>query len=84
MTQVIETDEAGRLVLPPELLGAAKPHTKYTVEATGQRLIVEPEQTPRQQQQAYEQWKRDALTEEVSAAWNTDLSAVEVIAEMRR
>lgn len=59
MTQVIEMDEEGQLVLSPELLGEAKPHTKYTVEAPGQRLVVEPEQTPQQRQQAYEQWKRE-------------------------
>lgn len=86
MTRVIETDEAGRLTLPPELLGEAKPHSRFTVETLGTKLIVESEEAPAQRQQAYEQWKQewDALTEEVSAAWNTDKSAAEVVSEMRR
>lgn len=85
MTQVIETDEAGRLVLPPELLGDAKPHMGYTVEVTGARFIVEPEETLSQRQKVYEQWKQDwdALTEQVTAAWGTDKSAAEIVAEMR-
>ena len=86
MTQVIETDEEGRLVVPAELLGDAKPHTRYTVEATGQRLIVEPEQTPQQRQQVYEQWKRewDALTGEVSAAMPLNgRTAMEELTDMR-
>jgi hypothetical protein len=86
MTQVIETDEAGRLVLSPEMLGEVKPHMRYTVEAEGAALIVKPEETSVQRQKVYHEWKRewDALTEQISASWNTDKSAAEIIAEMRR
>ncbi len=85
MTRVIETDEAGRLVLLPELLGEAKPHARYTVEVTGARFIVEAEETLSQRRKAYEHWKRDwdELTEQVTAAWDTDKSAAEIVAEMR-
>ncbi len=42
MTQVIETDEAGDLVLSPELLmemlGEAHPHARYVVETRGMSL----------------------------------------------
>lgn len=38
MTTVIETDEAGRLELPLELMSAIKPQTKYVVEAKGDGL----------------------------------------------
>lgn len=77
MTQVIETDEAGRLMLPPGLLGEVKPHSRYTVEV---------EETSVQRQQVYQEWKKewDALTEQISASWNTDKSAAEIVAEMRR
>jgi len=44
MTQIVETDEAGRLVLPAEMLGEVKPHARYTVEVMGARLVVESEE----------------------------------------
>ncbi len=86
MTQVIETDEAGRLMLPPELLGEVKPHSRYTVEVEGAAFIVKPEETSVQRQRVYQEWKKewDALTEQISASWNTDKSAAEIVAEMRR
>ena len=87
MTQVIETDEKGRLVLSPELLGEARPHTRYTVEVNGARFVVEPEEealvpgalTP-------EEWKRgwDAFVRQVAAV--TPLSgrtALEELTDMR-
>lgn len=87
MTQVIETDEEGRLVLPAELLGEAKPRTRYTVEVNGARFIVEPEEaalvsgalTP-------EEWKRgwDAFVKQVTAL--TPLggrTALEELTDMR-
>ncbi len=86
MTQVIETDEAGRLLLPPNILGPVKPHSRYTVEITGTKFIVEAEEALLQRQRTYEEWKRDwdALTDQITAAWNTDKSAAEIVAEMRR
>ena len=86
MTKVIETDEAGRLVLPPELLGAAKPHQRFVIEAAGKGLLVEQEETRARRQEANERWKQewDALTEQISASWDTDKSAAQIISEMRR
>ncbi len=85
MTQIIETDEAGRLVLPPELLGEIKPHSRYTVETVGTKLIVEPEESLLQRQRAYEQWQQewDALSEQITADWKSDKTAAEILSEMR-
>ncbi len=92
MTQVIETDEAGRLMLPPELLGEVKPHSRYTVETAGTKLIVEPVPAPNggelftQEKLTPEEWMRqwNELSERISRVWNTDKSAAEIISEMRR
>ncbi len=86
MGQVIEADERGLLLVPVGMLGAAQPHSRYVVEVVGKKLIVEPEPTEEQRRQTYEAWLKewDALTDEVTAAWDTDKSATEIIAEMRR
>ena len=86
MGQVIEADEQGRLLVPSELLANAQPHGRYVVETSGKKLLIKPEETAEQRKQVYEEWKRDwdALTEEITAAWNTDKSAAEIISEMRR
>jgi len=91
MTQVIETDEAGRLVLPPELLGEAKPHARYAVETTGTGLIVRPEVPdtevpPASDQASSDEWMRQwrELSEEIGEVWPKGVSAVDVVSEMRR
>lgn len=92
MTQVIEADEAGRLLLPPELLAEVRPHAKYTVEAIGTKLIVEPVPAPAeeelftQEKPTPEEWMRqwNELSERIGRMWNTDKSAAEIISEMRR
>ena len=91
MTRVIETDEAGRLVLPPELLGETKPHTRYTVEAAGARFIVEPEvqdtkKAHESDEAASDEWMKQwrELSEEIGKVWPKGVSAVDVVSEMRR
>ena len=42
MTKVIEVDEAGRLVLPPEMLGEPKPRARYVVATEGSTVVVSP------------------------------------------
>ena len=86
MVQVIETDETGQLLLSPPLLGEARPHSRYTVETAGGRLIVEAEEALLQRQAAYEEWKCEwnALTDQITDAWHTGKSAAEIISEMRR
>lgn len=86
MGQVIEADEQGLLLVPTKMLGAAHPHGRYLVEVIGKKLSIELEEAAEQRQKTYEQWKSewDALTEEITAAWNTDKSAAEIISEMRR
>ncbi len=91
MTQVIEADEAGRLVLPPELIGAVQPHARYTVETIGTKTIVEPvaasdeKELFTQAKLTPEEWMRqwNELSESISKVWNTDKSAAEIISEMR-
>jgi DNA-binding transcriptional regulator/RsmH inhibitor MraZ len=86
MTRVIETDEAGRLTLPPELLGEAKPHSRYTVETAGTKLILESEEALLQRQGAYEEWEKEwrAVQEQVGKSWPAGVSAADVVSEMRR
>ena len=86
MGQVIEADEQGLLRVPTEMLGTAQPHGRYLVEVVGKKLSIELEEEAKQRQKTYEQWKREwnALTAEITAAWNTDKSAAEIISEMRR
>ena len=39
---MLETNDDGGLNLPPELLGAAKPHAKFELEVLGDTLILRP------------------------------------------
>ena len=72
-------------MLPAELPKDAQQHSRYKVKAVGTKLVVEPEAIAERPQKAYEECKQgwDALTDEITAAWNTDQSAAEIIAEMR-
>ena len=85
MGQVIEADEQGLLRVPVNMLGDVQPHGRYIVEVVGKKLVVEPEPTEELRRQAYEKWLKewDALTDEITAAWNTEKSATEIISEMR-
>lgn len=89
MTRVIEADETGRLALPDEVLQEIRPHTKYIVEARGDGLVIYP-QTPiltdKPAKPTLEQWEAQwqKVQEMVGQSWNTDKSAAEIIAEMRR
>ncbi len=90
MTHLVETDEMGRLVLPPELFGEVKPYTPYTVEDLGNGFYVKATETAEKtavaRQKVHEEWKRswDALTEEISKVWPEGVSAADVVSEMRR
>jgi len=97
MAQVIEVDETGRLMLPPEVLGEVKPYSRYTVETVGTKLIVEPVSPPNisppNEEELFteakltpDEWMRqwNELSERISKVWNTDKSAAEIISEMRR
>lgn len=86
MTRVIEADETGRLVLTPEMLEEVQPNGRYVVEFTGKKIVLEQEDELSRRQRVYEAWKHDwdALTTEISAVWDSDKSAAEIVAEMRR
>ena len=94
MTKVIEVDEAGRLVLPPELLGETlgevHPHARYVVETQGEKIIVSEElpggDEAAQVKPSVEQWEKQwrAVQEQVSASWPAGLSAVDAVLEQRR
>ena len=47
MSKVIETNDEGALYLPPEVLGATRPHSRYRVEVQGDGLILSPLEEPR-------------------------------------
>lgn len=78
-TQVIETDETGKLVIPAELLRDAQPFTRYQVKAVGKRLSIEPELI---EDEWLKQWRE--LAEEIGKVWPEGVSAVDVVSEMRR
>ena len=91
MTKVIEVDEAGRLVLPPEMLGEPKPRARYVVATEGSTVVVHPEATGAggaepEQHQTPDQWMQSwmELTEEVGRVWPAGLSAVDAVSEQRR
>lgn len=88
MRVVIEADEAGRLALPAEVLGEAKPHGKYVVEITGTRLMISPEEAAHGgvKKLTPEQWEAQwrIVQEEVSKSWPAGVSATDVVSEMRR
>jgi hypothetical protein len=64
MTYILEVNEQGALYLPPELLGNAKPHTRYVLGVQGDTLILHPEKpqpfwvtaTPQKQAEAFRKW----------------------------
>lgn len=45
MSKIVETNEQGAIHLSPELLGEAKPHTRYVLDALGSTFILHPEGT---------------------------------------
>ena len=87
--QVVETDDAGRLVIPAELLGHPEPFTKFVVERVDTKIFIVPEAMPVQdseQRSAFDKWKQQwrIVQQEVSKSWPAEVSAVEVVSEMRR
>jgi hypothetical protein len=62
---MLETNDDGGLNLPPELIGAVKPHTKFEVEVVGDVLILRPagkerpfwqRATPKQRAEMFRKW----------------------------
>ncbi len=93
MTRILEVEENGTLTLPPDVLGEAKPHTRYVVEAQGEELTLRPEQTrsgqaaePPQKTLSPDEWwaQWNQLVAQISHASTTNESAVEILSEMRR
>ncbi len=93
MTRVIETDEIGRLVLPPEILGAVKPHTRYTVEISPTSVTLKqeatknasPERPDDQRATEHDAWMQEwrALARQIDAAWRGEKSALQELTDMR-
>lgn len=88
MTRIIETDAEGRLILPAEVLGDAKPHSKFVVEEDGSKLGIYPESATlaKNKMMTPEEWETHWQTaqREMAKVWPKGLSAAEVISEMRR
>lgn len=47
MKPIVEKDDSGNIVIPPEAAGPAKPHTRYEVEQDGNALRLVPVEEPR-------------------------------------
>ena len=93
MTQVIETDEAGRLTLSPDILreifGETHPQARYLVEVEGTKIFVSPDQMAEKAEAAEltpEQWEAQwrKVQEQLGRSWPPGLSAADVVSEMRR
>ena len=93
MEHTIETDEQGALTLSSDLLGENKPHTRYVVENHGERLILrqaaqlsKDEPTRKKRKLTAAEWRDEweVWSEQVTHAWNSEQSAAEIVAEMRR
>ncbi len=94
MSRVIVSDERGALHIEPDMLGEARPNTRYVVEAGAEGLTVRPEVSASSTNGAGvaegklspEEWERmrDELTELLTAVWPQGVSVVDVISEMRR
>ncbi len=85
MGHVLEVDDNGRLIITPDLLSDAAPHTRYVAEAQegGLWVRLESEDVPRLGwDDWWERWQ--ALASEITAASTTDRSAVDILSEMRR
>ncbi len=83
MTRVIEVSESGTLVIPRELVGNARPHTQYEVEADGEVLLLRRTGEERSKVSVTgREWS--PLAEEIGRAWKSEKSAAEVVSEMRR
>ena len=88
MGQVIEADETGRLVLPAELLGEARPRARYVVEPQGDGFVVQPElaEVPEPSERLTpEEWAREwqAWTEQIAAIDPGGKSALDELTDMR-
>ncbi len=94
MTRVIEVEEDGTLTLPSDIIGYAKPHTQYVVEAESNLLTLRPvtvkparSKKPRSKRNmSLQMWEeeRRRLTEELRQVWPEGVSVEDVISEMRR
>ena len=94
MTRVLEVEENGTLTLPPDVIGNAKPHTRFVLETHGTSLTLRPteeraartKRSRKQHTDPLKSWEeeRRKLTEELGKAWPNGVSVVDVISEMRR
>lgn len=91
----IEVDENGTLTLPAEILRGARPHDRFVVESHDeQRLLLSRSvaaEAPSPDRastltEAARLWrqKQDSLAKEIAAVWPENVSAVDVVSEMRR
>ncbi|MGA2035522.1 MAG: hypothetical protein ABSG68_25010 [Thermoguttaceae bacterium] len=62
---ILETSDDGGLRVPPELIGGAKPHTKFELEVLGDILLLRPadrdrpfwrQATSQQRAEAFKRW----------------------------
>lgn len=99
MTRVVETDDAGDLVISPELLremfGEVHPQARYVVEVQDDKIFITRESPAQETEQraetaqlkpSDEQWEKQwrAAQEQVGKSWPAGVSATDVISEMRR
>ena len=85
MQQIIETDASGSLVLSADVLGATLPHSQYRLETIEGKLLLEPMSTADHRKMTPEEWERQwkVVQQQVGACWPQDVSAADVISEMR-
>jgi hypothetical protein len=85
MKAILEVNDEGALVVPPELLNGAVPHQRYSAELAGDHLHLRPERASQEKLSSDEWWTRwAALSEQIGKKWTSDKSAAEIVSEMRR
>lgn len=40
MAKILEVDDNGELIVPKDVLGSARPHTKYAVDTNGSLIVL--------------------------------------------
>jgi hypothetical protein len=89
MSHLLEADESGSLTIPPDVLGHSTPHARNIVETDDRGIHIAADvlenaarNLPRSGLTVHsEEW--NTLAEEIGQKWTSDLSAAEVVSEMR-
>ena len=78
-SQILNTNDAGALIIPAEILGHPGPFTRFVVEQVGSKIVIAPEPV---EGEWLRQWRE--LSEEIGKVRPEGVSPIAVVSEMRR